>query len=217
MEKATAGEEEFAEMICYYLEDVSFGLEIGPEGHYVPALSGHEYKGTTPRTMDQEYDLMAKQVTETQGFDMDFSQFRYDFNYRPVDFDDNSLVIDGETMRDLLNRLSRKSLDQYNQDKETKYEFVEVIKANYHMAGAGMMFFITFQAKEVFSSSGHVPKTFQAKSHYSYFSPNKYITCDLQAPPEQKVHPIDSTEKEFAKKPRLTQEKDASTDARIVI
>ncbi|KAL0703326.1 hypothetical protein Bca4012_069751 [Brassica carinata] len=199
MEKATAGEEEFAEMICYYLEDVSFGLEIGPEGHYVPALSGHEYKGTTPRTMDQEYDLMAKQVTETQGFDMDFSQFRYDFNYRPVDFDDNSLVIDGETMRDLLNRLSRKSLEQFNQDKETKYEFVEVIKANYHMAGAGIMFFITFQAKEVFSSSGHV---FQAKSHYSYFSPNKYITCDLKAPPEQKVHPIDSTEKEFAKKPR---------------
>ncbi|XP_013695297.1 uncharacterized protein BNAC05G03000D isoform X2 [Brassica napus] len=185
MEKATAGEEEFAEMICYYLEDVSFGLEIGPEGHYVPALSGDEYKGTTsPRTMDQEYDLMAKQVTETQGFDMDFSQFRYDFNYRPVDFDDNSLVIDGETMRDLLNRLSRKSLEQFNQDKETKYEFVEVIKANYHMAGAGIMFFITFLAKEVFSSSGHV---FQAKSHYSYFSPNKYITCDLQAPPEQKV------------------------------
>ena len=50
-------------MISYYLEDVSFGLEIGPEGHYVPALSGH---GTTPRTMDEEYDLMAKQVTETQ-------------------------------------------------------------------------------------------------------------------------------------------------------
>ena len=48
---------------------------------------------------------------------MDFSQFRYDFNYRPVDFDDNSLVIDGDTMRDLLNSLSRKSLDQYNQDK----------------------------------------------------------------------------------------------------
>ncbi|RID40255.1 hypothetical protein BRARA_J00315 [Brassica rapa] len=198
MEKATAGEEEFAEMICYYLEDVSFGLEIGPEGHYVPALSGHEYKGTTtPRTMDEEYDLMAKQVTETQGFDMDFSQFRYDFNYRPVDFDDNSLVIDGETMTDLLNRLSRKSLEQYNQDKETKYELVEeVIKANYHMAGAGMMFFITFQAKQDFS------KTFQAKSHYSYFSPNKYITCHLKAPPEKKVHPIDSTEKEFAKKPR---------------
>ncbi|CAN6876976.1 unnamed protein product [Brassica oleracea] len=98
-------------------------------------------------------------------------------------FDDNSLVIDGETMRDLLNRLSRKSLEQFNQDKETKYEFVEVIKANYHMAGAGIMFFITFLAKEVFSSSGHV---FQAKSHYSYFSPNKYITCDLQAPPEKK-------------------------------
>ncbi|CAF2311904.1 unnamed protein product [Brassica napus] len=184
MEKATAGEEEFAEMICYYLEDVSFGLEIGPEGHYVPALSGH---GTTPRTMDEEYDLMAKQVTETQGFDMDFSQFRYDFNYRPVDFDDNSLVIDGETMRDLLNRLSRKSLEQYNQDKETKYELVEVIKANYHMAGAGMMFFISFQAKQDFSSSGDVPKTtFQAKSHYSYFSPNKYITCHLKAPPEKK-------------------------------
>ncbi|CAN7064925.1 unnamed protein product, partial [Brassica rapa subsp. trilocularis] len=184
MEKATAGEEEFAEMICYYLEDVSFGLEIGPEGHYVPALSGH---GTTPRTMDEVYDLMAKQVTETQGFDMDFSQFRYDFNYRPVDFDDNSLVIDGETMRDLLNRLSRQSLEQYNQDKETKYELVEVFKANYHMAGAGMMFFITFQAKQDFSSSGDVPKTtFQAKSHYSYFSPNKYITCHLKAPPEKK-------------------------------
>ncbi|XP_048599388.1 uncharacterized protein LOC125579379 isoform X1 [Brassica napus] len=184
--------------------------------------------------MDEEYDLMAKQVTETQGFDMDFSQFRYDFNYRPVDFDDNSLVIDGETMRDLLNRLSRQSLEQYNQDKvdnsfhfaflstngfllyqETKYELVEVFKANYHMAGAGMMFFITFQAKQDFSSSGDVPKTtFQAKSHYSYFSPNKYITCHLKAPPEKKVHPIDSTEREFAKKPRLTQDKDASTDAR---
>ncbi|KAL0723967.1 hypothetical protein Bca4012_038566 [Brassica carinata] len=139
--------------------------------------------------MDEEYHLMTKQVEETteesfSGFDMDLSQFRYAFNYKPVDFDDNKLVMDGETMRQLMDRLSCKILELYNEDKATGYECVEVIKANYHMADAGVMFFITFLAKQ---DSSDEPKTFQAKAHYSYVATNRYLTCDLKPPQEKKV------------------------------
>ncbi|KAJ4872043.1 hypothetical protein Rs2_46319 [Raphanus sativus] len=199
-------------MSFYQLEDVLFGLMMGPDGYCVQALSRCEYKGTKSLTMDEEYRLMKKQVEETEGFDMDFSQFRYAFNYKPVDFDDNKLPIldDGETIRELLDRLSRKSLELYN-IKETKTSsyglFVEVSKANYHMAGAGVMFFITFLAKQ--DSSDNEPKTFQAKVHFSCVDHNKYLTCDLKPPPKN-VHSNDTADKEDAKKPRLTQEKDAS-------
>ncbi|CAH8287060.1 unnamed protein product [Eruca vesicaria subsp. sativa] len=175
MEKEFQGEEEFAAMSFYQLEDVLFGLEIGPEGDCVQALSRCEYKGTEALTMDEEYHLMRKQVEETEGFDMDFTQFRYGFNYKPVDFGDNKLVPDGETMRGLLDRLSRKSLELYNDGKATSYEFLEVSKANYHMAGAGVMYFITFLAKQ---DSSDDPKTFQAKVHYSCIDDNKYLTCE---------------------------------------
>ncbi|CAH8287067.1 unnamed protein product [Eruca vesicaria subsp. sativa] len=47
------------------------------------------------------------------------------------------------------------------------------------MAGAGVMFFITFLAKQ---DSSHEPKTFQAKVRYSYVATNKYLTCDLKPP-----------------------------------
>ncbi|KAJ0245061.1 hypothetical protein HA466_0185540 [Hirschfeldia incana] len=212
MEKEFPGEEEFAEMSFYQLEDVLFGLEVGSDGCCVQALSRCEYKGTESLTMDEEYHLMKKQVEETEGFDMDFSQFRYAFNYKPVDFDSNKLVMDGETVRELLDRLSRKSLEIYNKETKTSYGFVEVIKANYHMAGAGVMFFTTFLAKE--EDSDDEPKTFfQAKVHYSVVDDNKYLSCDLKPPPPpptKNVHSIDTADKEDAKKPRLTQEKDAS-------
>lgn len=45
------------EMISYYLEDVSFGLEIGFEGYYVLVLSGY---GIIFCIMDEEYDFMVK-------------------------------------------------------------------------------------------------------------------------------------------------------------
>ncbi|KAL0865521.1 hypothetical protein Bca101_044639 [Brassica carinata] len=149
---------------------------------------------------------------------MDLSQFRYAFNYKPVDFDDNKLVMDGETMRQLMDRLSCKILELYNEDKATGYECVEVIKANYHMADAGVMFFITFLAKQ---DSSDEPKTFQAKAHYSYVATNRYLTCDLKPPQEKKfenwyvifsgliVLAVHSFEINNVKKSSLTEEKDA--------
>lgn len=53
-------------MSFYQLEDVLFGLMMGPDGYCVQALSRCEYKGTKSLTMDEEYRLMKKQVEETE-------------------------------------------------------------------------------------------------------------------------------------------------------
>ncbi|CAH8256009.1 unnamed protein product [Arabidopsis lyrata] len=83
-------------------------------------------------TPDEELLLLTKQITETQGFDIDFKQFRCVFNYRPVDYDDTAFVVKPETPRELMDRLSRESLAGYNERENTRYEFVKVIKANLH-------------------------------------------------------------------------------------
>ncbi|XP_010507596.1 PREDICTED: uncharacterized protein LOC104784239 [Camelina sativa] len=144
---------------------------------------------------EEECLLMEKQVEESKGFDIDFAKFCCRFNYLPVDFDaHNAFVLEPETTRELLDRLSLKSLERFNEINSTKYEFVKVIKANYHLS-AGMMFYITFQAK-LFSDDDS--KEFQAKVCHLNDNPD-FISCELK--PEKRA-----PEKEDPKKPRLTHE-----------
>ncbi|ESQ29057.1 hypothetical protein EUTSA_v10024042mg, partial [Eutrema salsugineum] len=85
------------------------------------------------------------------------------FNYRPLNLDDNSrfVLVPPETTRELMDRLSRGSLERYNETMGTKFEFVKVVRANFHTTGSpAIMYFITFQGKE---PSDDEPKLFQAK------------------------------------------------------
>ncbi|XP_010502213.1 PREDICTED: uncharacterized protein LOC104779547 [Camelina sativa] len=187
------------------IEDVSpyMKYEAGsvPEYAFIPCIRRgvDEEPHLTP---DEELRLMTKQVAETQGFDMDFKQFRCIFNYLPLDFNDNDFVMEPETPRELMDRLSLGALAGYNDERNTRYEFVKVIKANlYTTATTAVMYFITFEGK---GPSYDQPRGFRAKVCYFYHEPPKYISCDLI--PEKKVHSIDAAEKEDAKKPRLTEE-----------
>ncbi|EOA33246.1 hypothetical protein CARUB_v10021829mg, partial [Capsella rubella] len=77
-------------------------------------------------TTQQEYVMMRRQVRKSQGFDIDFTQFRSVFNYRPVNLDCNEYAMEPETTRELLKRLSKNSLKKYNNEWFTKYEFLKV-------------------------------------------------------------------------------------------
>ncbi|XP_019085350.1 PREDICTED: uncharacterized protein LOC104714676 [Camelina sativa] len=189
------------------IEDVSpyIKYEAGsvPEYAFIPCIRRSEDEGPDQiLTPDEELRLMTKQVTETQGFDMDFKQFHCIFNYLPLDFNENDFVMEPETSRELMDRLSRGALEGYNERENTRYGFVKVIKANlYTTATTAVMYFITFEGKD---PSYDQPRGFRAKVCYFYHEPPKYISCNLI--PETKVRSIEAAEKEGAKKPRLTEE-----------
>uniref|UniRef100_A0A1J3G1T9 Uncharacterized protein n=1 Tax=Noccaea caerulescens TaxID=107243 RepID=A0A1J3G1T9_NOCCA len=181
-------------------------------------------------TPEEELRRMTEQVEESQGFDINFKEFRCIFNYLPVDFDDNGYVKPPETTRTLMDRLSRESLEKYNKEKVeyyfymlsifaflngfgfalcvcvkqgTYFEFVKFIKGNLHETGCpATMYYITFQGKA--PSSDDEPKEFRAKVCYFCHEPNMYHSCELK--PEKKVHFIETEEKEDAKKRRFAQE-----------
>uniref|UniRef100_A0A1J3JUY2 Uncharacterized protein n=2 Tax=Noccaea caerulescens TaxID=107243 RepID=A0A1J3JUY2_NOCCA len=168
----------------------------------IPEDTLRRWKGPY-HTLEEELGLIEKQVEDSEGFDINFEEFRDIYNYQPVDFDENIYVMPPETTRELIDRLSRDSLERYNQNKGTRFEFVKVVKANFYETGtAAVMYFITFQGKDL--SDDDEPKDFRARvCHFSY-SPNKYHSCELK--PVKKVHSIETEEKEDAKKRRLAQE-----------
>ncbi|KAL0693887.1 hypothetical protein Bca4012_061067 [Brassica carinata] len=142
----------------------------------------------------------------SQGFDINFEEFRCVFSYVPVDFDEKYYFKDTDTTRGVIERLSTEPLDRYNNKTGKGFEFVEVIKANTHPTGtAADMFYITFRAKE---PSDDQPNDFQAIVCYFCYTSNKYHSCKLK--PEKKVHSTEPAEKEDAKKVRLTEELSAA-------
>ncbi|VVA93618.1 unnamed protein product [Arabis nemorensis] len=178
--------------------------EDGFEPHemYLPFIRRGE--GKPPHlTSEDEERLINEQIRKSQGFDIEFEIFRCMFNYQPLNFDDNNQFFTGEeTTRQLLERLTRESLEGFNKQKGTKYQFVKFLKGNFNEAMCpAIMFYITFQGKD---PSDDEPKDFQAKICYFYHELPKYIYCELK--PGKKVHSIETAEKEAAKKPRLTEE-----------
>ncbi|EFH62686.1 predicted protein [Arabidopsis lyrata subsp. lyrata] len=110
---------------------------------------------------EEEEQLIKEQVFESDGFDIDFKQFRCLFNYLPLNFDDNNeYVMEPETTRELMERLSRKSLERYNERKDTKYEFGKAIKANFYPTwAASVMYFITFEVHSIETAEKEGVKT----------------------------------------------------------
>ncbi|CAA7014870.1 unnamed protein product [Microthlaspi erraticum] len=172
-----------------------------PKNALIPCIRRNEDEDPY-LTPEEELRRMTEQVEESQGFDINFKEFRCIFNYLPVDFDDNGYVKPPETTRTLMDRLSRESLERYNQENDTGFEFVKFIKGNLHETGCpATMYYITFQGK---APSDDEPKEFRAKVCYFAHEPNMYHSCELK--PEKKVHFIETEEKEDAKKRRLAQE-----------
>lgn len=76
------------------------------------------------------------------------------------------MAMEPETTRELMDRLSRESLEGYNEKEATNYEFVKVTKANYYdTATCATVYFITYQGK---ASSDDEPKDFRAKVIHYY-------------------------------------------------
>ncbi|CAE5962327.1 unnamed protein product [Arabidopsis arenosa] len=98
--------------------DIPAYLQPDPEHSYILCIRRGEDDGPH-LTPEEEEHLMQKQVMETEGFDIDFKQFRCIFNYIPIDLDDNDLTMEPETTRELMDRLSRESLERYNEREFT--------------------------------------------------------------------------------------------------
>ncbi|CAA7022820.1 unnamed protein product [Microthlaspi erraticum] len=136
---------------------------------YITKTEDDEPKLTT----EQEIDLMNEQINVSKGFDIDYKLFRCLFNYHPVVLDDYQFVEPPETNVDLLNRLCEKSIDDYNQENKTEFEFVKPLYANFHMS-SGIMFLITFEVKDPVDN---LAKQFQARVRYSFLDKTEFVFC----------------------------------------
>ncbi|CAH2048117.1 unnamed protein product [Thlaspi arvense] len=138
-------------------------------------------------TTDEEIDLMNEEINKSLGFDIDYSLFRCLFNYHPVELEENEFVgldrkfVEEKSNEELLTRLTRKSLEIYNQENKTEYVFVKIDHANFHLS-SGVMFLITFQVKD---PADKLIKMFQARVLYSIFYEHEYVFC--RPKPNQEV------------------------------
>ncbi|KAG7584784.1 Cystatin-related plant [Arabidopsis thaliana x Arabidopsis arenosa] len=150
-----------------------------------PECLKHHYITRTEKdepqyTVEEEIAMMNEQIENSEGFDIDFSLFRCLFNYHLVDPDDIDFVEEPETNGDLMKRLSKESLNVFNKEDGMEFEFVKVVKANFHYS-AGFMFLITFQ---VLDPSDNQEKLFQARVRYSTRFPAEYVFCRPRPEPE---------------------------------
>ncbi|XP_023644385.1 uncharacterized protein LOC111832211 isoform X1 [Capsella rubella] len=140
-----------------------------------PAYSDWTEENDTPPkySPEEELALLDEQIRASDGFDIDFTHFRCVFNYHLALLDSHEFVEKPETTRDLLERLSRSSLDDYNNEYGTEFEFVKVVKANFHCCCA-LMFLITF---EVVDPYDNMIKLFQARVRHARNIVTEYIFC----------------------------------------
>ncbi|VVA93631.1 unnamed protein product [Arabis nemorensis] len=159
-------------------------------------------EGDNTYTPDEEFANMAQQVNKSDGFDIDFSNFLCVFNYHPAVLDSRQFVKEPETTVDLLNRLAQGSLYGYNQANETEFEFVKVVRANYHFACA-IMFLITFQVKDPCDDQ---IKHFQARVRHARGTVLEYVFCRPE--PNQGVECVGTVKTDVEKDVKTDAEKD---------
>lgn len=98
--------------------------------------------------MREQLDRMREQVNQSDGFDIDFDDVEFgEFGNEP------------ETTGDFLTRLAQKSLEDRNVKEKREFEFVRVVKSNFHFS-AGLIFLITFEVIDPYD--GKI-KPFQAR------------------------------------------------------
>ncbi|CAH2077404.1 unnamed protein product [Thlaspi arvense] len=107
--------------------------------------------------------LFDEEWKKSGGFDVDFSKLRHTFGAGAVDLDDDDLVDEHDTNRDLLNMLSEMAISYYKEETDTSLELVKVLRANFHPSAA-ITLFITFEANDL--SDGNQTKLYQAVVRY---------------------------------------------------
>ncbi|CAN7009381.1 unnamed protein product [Brassica oleracea var. botrytis] len=98
-------------------------------------------------TPEQEQERFKEEVENSEGFDIDFDSFRCVFNYHP--------------------------LDGRNATYKTDFEFVSVVKANFHYS-AGFMFLITFEVRDPYDG---LIKLFQAGVRHLKHTFTEHVFC----------------------------------------
>ncbi|CAA7022818.1 unnamed protein product [Microthlaspi erraticum] len=191
-----------------WLEPACLLWQSGGRGYERPPYMTRTDEDEPHYTAEQELAYMQKQVNESDGFDIDYTLNRCVFNYHPAMLDSHMFVDKPKTTEDLLKRLSQKSLDDYNETNKTRFEFVKVVKANFHWATA-IMHLITFEVKDPFDDK---IKLFQAKVRHAQGVVEEYVFC--RPKPNQIVECVGNVkkdvdedvdkdvEKEDTKKPR---------------
>ncbi|XP_009143659.1 uncharacterized protein LOC103867352 isoform X2 [Brassica rapa] len=124
-------------------------------------------------TPEQEQERFTEEVENSEGFDIDFDSFRCVFNYHRAYLDANEFVDEPDTTGDLLVRLSKEALDGSNATYKTDFEFVSVVKANFHYS-AGFMFLITFEVRDPYDG---LIKPFQARVRHLKHTFTEHVFC----------------------------------------
>ncbi|XP_023643863.1 uncharacterized protein LOC111832017 [Capsella rubella] len=157
-----------------WLEPAYLLWKPGGRGYERPSYMTRTEEDEPKLTPEQELEIMTKEVNDSDGFDIDFSSFLCVFNYHPAIFD-SDLFADEEsaTTEDFLNRLAHEALDGHNAKHGTEYEFVKVVKANYHFACA-IMFLITFQVKDPYDDK---IKLFQTRVRQGRHITTDFVFC----------------------------------------
>ncbi|KAH0913784.1 hypothetical protein HID58_028230, partial [Brassica napus] len=154
-------------------------------------------------TAQEELDRMREEVNQSDGFDIDFDYYRCVFNYHRAYLDDVEFGEFGnepETTGDFLTRLAQKSLEDNNAKEKREFEFVRLVKSNFHFS-AGLMFLITFEVIDPYD--GKI-KPFQARVRYLNDTFTEYIFC--RPKPNIGVKYYGNAKTNVAKKQRLESE-----------
>ncbi|CAN8292243.1 unnamed protein product [Cochlearia groenlandica] len=109
---------------------------------------------------DRQQDLFYKQLEESECFDVDWDSF--DYIFAVVNFDWEPLLEDDMSNQELIQLLIHKAIEEHDETHETKLEFVKYVSANI-VSVKGLLYYITFTAKDLKSSNQELPKPYQAK------------------------------------------------------
>ncbi|VYS49851.1 unnamed protein product [Arabidopsis thaliana] len=157
-----------------WLEPAYLLWKPGGRGYVRPSCMTRTEEDKPELTPEEELALMTKQVNASDGFNIDFSSFLCVFNYHPAILHSDQFADDEfDTTEDLLKSLAQEALDDHNGRHGTEYEFVKVVKANFHFACA-MMFLITFQVKDPYDD---MVKLFQTRVRHGKHITTNYVFC----------------------------------------
>ncbi|KAJ0251396.1 hypothetical protein HA466_0123610 [Hirschfeldia incana] len=113
-------------------------------------------------TPEEETEVIRDQVLKSEGFDIDFSNIRCEFNFSPVDLlHGNKLTKPPQKDGYLINLFCNMAVDEFNKFYGKKVEFAKAHKAVCHLQ-AGRKFYITFEGRE----DNHL-QLYQAMIQYS--------------------------------------------------
>ncbi|KAH0877592.1 hypothetical protein HID58_064986 [Brassica napus] len=125
-------------------------------------------------TPEEEFEVIRDQVLKSEGFDVDFSNIRCEFNFSPVD-----LLHDGY----LINMFCNMAVEEFNKFYGKKVEFVEAHKAVCHFQ-AGRKFYITFQGRE-----DNQLQLYQAMIQYHSIKLTQVVFCRPKPPKAPYMQP----------------------------